>query len=488
VILLVDQATGGYSTVSNEQRIGYLTIDGANLPGAVDGIQAQGYVHGVYLEDVAIRSATSHGIAVASNGSGSAYSWRGTRVRVYNSTGIGFSVAMTDCTWIDCEALNAGSHGWFLGAAANTHLIGCRAEWSAFDGFNVSGNLGTGTGSGGFTMTDCSTDRNGHNGVFFSAATGNAPVQVTGAMLRRDGRNGGSGGGGYAGLQITGCTAPINVNGATCYPGVDDNGSGANSPQYGVSVTATSTKVSIDAITVHAAATAWNDDGTNTITLGSNIQMYTGATSAPVAVALPAVNIRTSTNISRNVVVGSASAIGDNGVGELQLADATTVPSTNPTAGSTVYSESATPHPLKLRDAGGNVRSLVDGFAQLATNPTFTAAGQAATPVTLAVQASATYLVEAGMIFTNTTGSTTFSWTGPAGATMQWADTTGSGTYVSTIGGTDSFPTFGTARMTFLKGLLIVSGTPGSLTATIGVSTGTTTLNAGSWLRLTRVK
>lgn len=288
VILMVDQATGGYSITSNEQRIRGVTIDCSNLTGStIDGIQAQGLVHGVYLDDVAIRSAPSHGIAVVSNGSGSAYSWRGTRVRVISSGGIGFSVAMTDCTWIDCESLSAGSHGWFLGSCANTHLVGCRSEWSAFDGFNLSGSTGTGTGSGGFTMTGCSTDRNGHNGVFFNSLTGNGPVVVTGLMVRRDGRNGGSGGGNYAGLQITSTTAPVVVNGLTCYPGVDDNGSGTSSPQYGVSITSTCTKVSLDSATIHAATTAWNDDGTNTVLLGPMVQLYTGATSSPTAVASP---------------------------------------------------------------------------------------------------------------------------------------------------------------------------------------------------------
>jgi hypothetical protein len=290
VILLVDQTTGGYSIVSNEQRISYLTIEGSALPASVDGIQAQGYVHGVYLTEVAIRDVTGHGIATVSNSSGTAYSWRGTRVRVYNSTNISFSVSMTDCTWIDCEAIQSGSNGWFLGACANTHLIGCRSEFSTNDGFNISGSTGTGTGSGGFTMTDCSTDRSGHNGVFFSSLTGDGPVIVTGLMTRRDGRNGNSGGGNYAGLQITATTAPVTINGMTCYPGVDDNGSGTNSPQYGVSVTSGSTKVTLDNLFLQANTTAFNDDGTNTgMLLGSTVQFYTGATSSPVAAASPGV-------------------------------------------------------------------------------------------------------------------------------------------------------------------------------------------------------
>jgi hypothetical protein len=193
--------------------------------------------------------------------------------------------------------------------------------------------------------------------------------------------------------------------------------------------------------------------------------------------------------VSSNLLVGSTTPLGDNGAGEFQLADATTVPTTSPTAGSTVYSESSTAHPLKLRDTSGNVRSLVDGFFQLATSPTFTSATQTATPVTLTVAASATYVMEAALIFSNTTGSTTPSWTGPTGATMQWNDTGASLDYSSTIGATNnSYASNAGTRMAFFKGLLVTSTTAGSLTLTLGVSAGTTTLSAGSYLRLTRVK
>lgn len=192
---------------------------------------------------------------------------------------------------------------------------------------------------------------------------------------------------------------------------------------------------------------------------------------------------------AKNVLVGSTSVLGDNGVGEIQLANATTAPTTNPTGGAVIYANSASATPVLIRDTAGNVRSAADSFFVLATNPTFTSASQTATTVLLAVDASATYLMECQLIISNTTGSTTPSWTGPAGATMQWNDTTTSGDYSSTIGATNNpFPSLATPRMIFLKGLLITSGTAGSLTLTLGVSAGTTTLTSGTNLRLTRVK
>lgn len=54
----------------------------------------------------------------------------------------------------------------------------------------------------------------------------------------------------------------------------------------------------------------------------------------------------------RNLLVGSTTALGDNGVGEVQLANATTVPTTNPTAGALLYATGGVP---LTRDASGNI-------------------------------------------------------------------------------------------------------------------------------------
>lgn len=58
----------------------------------------------------------------------------------------------------------------------------------------------------------------------------------------------------------------------------------------------------------------------------------------------------------KNMLVGSATALGDNGVGEIQLANATTVPTTNPTGGALIYSNAGS---VQLRNAQGLVRNVV---------------------------------------------------------------------------------------------------------------------------------
>ncbi|MDX3260693.1 glycosyl hydrolase family 28-related protein [Streptomyces sp. MI02-2A] len=281
VILLVDQATGGYSQTSTEQRIQNLTIDCSNLTGnTIDGIQAQGYVHGVYITDVSIQEAPNHGVTAASNASGSAYSWRAMRLHVTSPGGIGINASMTDSHWIDCEVIGGSSHGWFIAGAANSVFSLCKSEWSGLDGFNIGGT-GTGQGSGQITFIGCTTDRNKNNGFSFpAAASGSAPIVLIGCTLRRDGSASASSG--WAAININGATAPILIDGLSVYPGVNDDGTGINSPQYGISVS-NATSVNYASAYLHAATAGFFDGGGNsTVRRGMNIQERTGTTSSPV--------------------------------------------------------------------------------------------------------------------------------------------------------------------------------------------------------------
>lgn len=281
VILFVDQSTGGYSLTSNQQRLIDLTLDCSNLTGStIDGIQAQGLVHGVILDDIQIRNAPNHGVAFVTNGSGTAYSWRAHRV-VANACGNhGFSPAITDSTWTDCEAIGCGGNGINLaGSAANSHFIAFRSEFNTI-GVALSGAWAQGTGSGGVTFTALSTDRNTQDGVLVTA-TGTVPASFISSMFRRDGRNGNSGGGGYAGLRCSGSTIPVLVDG-TCFPGVDDNGTGTSSPQYGFSVVSSAKNVVLKSGMWQGATAGVHDDGTNTWYRNQNVLEATGATNAQV--------------------------------------------------------------------------------------------------------------------------------------------------------------------------------------------------------------
>jgi hypothetical protein len=284
VIMLLDAATGGYSTISAEHRLLNLMIDGQDLVATVDGLLAKGNIQNVGLRDFTIRQVTGNGIYCGENAGINPYSWRLHRVMLDNNAGHGLSVqVMTDLTMVDCQAIGNFANGFNIINAANSQAIGCRAEWNGNNGYHVTGNWATGTGSGGMLFSGCSTDRNGFNG-FLVDATGNPPIQFDDIHTRRDGRNGGLGGGGYAGFKADAATVPVIIGQLTCYPGTDDNGTQTNSPQYGARF-ANCTYVSVDSGFLHANTAGWSDGGGNAILRrGLNIAERTGLTSAPVNV------------------------------------------------------------------------------------------------------------------------------------------------------------------------------------------------------------
>lgn len=283
IILIVDQTTGSYSYVSNEQRIENVTIDCSAVPGATsaDGIQAQGLVRGVHLKDVAIYHSTSYGINFVSNASGVASNWHCERVIVTAPVSAGFNAYISNSTWTDCLVSGGSSYGWLmsLGCATNTLFEACRAELNANSGFHIAASTGTGAGSGGPTFIGCTTDRNGQNGVNITASTvGNAPISFIGCTFRRDGSSSTSSG--YAGVNISG-TAPVFITGCQTHVGPDDAGTGNSSPQYGL--TANGGNVSITGGFWRGINEGIHDSGTNIkLARSPNLFEETGAVGSPV--------------------------------------------------------------------------------------------------------------------------------------------------------------------------------------------------------------
>lgn len=142
--------------------------------------------------------------------------------------------------------------------------------------------------------------------------------------------------------------------------------------------------------------------------------------------------------------------------------------------------------------------SFEDVFTLLAsTTSAFTSTAQtAATGLASAVEASATYLMEAWFLINSTVSTAdtaAISWTGPSGATMQWGDTNATSDYNATIGAVAvGDATLNIAvHLVMFKGVLKTSSTAGNLTPTFGVSATTTspsyTVLANSYVRLTRI-
>lgn len=191
---------------------------------------------------------------------------------------------------------------------------------------------------------------------------------------------------------------------------------------------------------------------------------------------------------AKNLLVGSGTFLGDNGVGELQVANAATPPTTNPTGGVALYAANGTA--LLMRDTSGAVRSLARTYVPATADQTSVSTTQtASTYLTAALAANATYLVDLVAYWTVINAATvTTSWTGPAGATMIWNDTSNPADVTTTLAGTGPAWATGTKSVR-LFGQLVTAGTAGNLVFTwaSSVAASATVKGPGSWLALERV-
>ncbi|MGW7100419.1 glycerophosphodiester phosphodiesterase family protein [Streptomyces sp. NPDC054838] len=285
VIVLKDQASGAYSSVSSEQRINDVMIDGSTLDASkpVDGISASGDVRNAVIRNVTLRKMSANGIVTSGVDNVFPSNWRLHSVVVDSCRGSGMSLSrLTGLTMIACQAISCWGSGFVLSNLANSQISSCRAELNGGHGIYLTGAWGNGAGSGGMLLDSCSTDRNFGDGTRIDA-TGAAPITISGHMARRDGRNGGSGGGNYAGLAVLGATTPLIVDTISCYPGVDDNGTGSSSPQFGIYLTG-ACQVQVGSGYLHAATDGLRDSSVGgSVAIGAEVTTLTGPTTTATA-------------------------------------------------------------------------------------------------------------------------------------------------------------------------------------------------------------
>ena len=267
-------------------------VDGTSVSGTLHGIYAFGPVYLARLSDLWIVNCTGWGILTAqdsgvSSGATWPFWWWARDIMVEECGAGGISLtSMTDSTWDNAYVIYCGKGGtpgpgWYVDWAGNSQFANCRGEWCGTNGWHLTGSWWTGTGSGGMTMTGCSTDRNEKDGVLIDA-TGNGPLLIDTLMLRRDGRNGGSAGSSYSGLNINAATIPVTIGTISVYPGVDDNGSGTNSPEYGITLSGSTLITSIGSGYVQGGTTAVNNTATGSyVVLGPGIITATGTPASP---------------------------------------------------------------------------------------------------------------------------------------------------------------------------------------------------------------
>ncbi|MGW1673297.1 glycosyl hydrolase family 28-related protein [Streptomyces sp. NPDC002324] len=362
MIQIIGEADGTHPAINGEQRILNLMLDGSKVTtGSLDGIYSKGNVQNVVMRDVCIRKMPNNGIITGSNaGDEWPYSWRLHSVIVDNCQANGISFErQTDLSLIDVQVIGCFASGFRLVNSANTIIEACRAEWCGGYGFYFTGAWGNWPGSGSMTMSACSTDRNGWDGVRIDA-TGNGPFIINALSTRRDGRNGGPGGGGYAGLALSN-RAPVIVTGLGCYVGTDDQSTANTSPQYGVRLSG-ARDVLLDGAYLHGATQGLYDDGTNErIVIGVNVSTVAGNNFAEdrnsLLAQLGPIQAKSGV-IAGPLTVGTAGpGLGGSAGPVIALKNADTIPSTNPTNGILLYSEGGV---LKTRDASGRVVSLAN--------------------------------------------------------------------------------------------------------------------------------
>lgn len=293
VILLQGQAQGGYASRSQEQKVGRLMLDCRNAPAGVTGVCLYGNVTRSHFFNLLVSYATDTGIMCMPDDSGQrpgALRMERVNVRYSGSYGI-YLNRISDATYYDCLVHHSQLDNWYINTGSNSKYVACRSEWSAGgNGFTYTCSNDS-TGSGSTVFLGCSTDRNFAYGMKITSANGaGIPLTLSACVLRRDGRNGGSGGGSYAGLYVTSYPSIVMVSGCNVFPGVDDDGTQAISPQYGLvlaSNSTTETAVLVDCSYIQGASTAIVDDGTSSALFGPTVVTGTGTTFSPVVKVPP---------------------------------------------------------------------------------------------------------------------------------------------------------------------------------------------------------
>jgi hypothetical protein len=187
-----------------------------------------------------------------------------------------------------------------------------------------------------------------------------------------------------------------------------------------------------------------------------------------------------------NLRLGSSGNFGGSNGGALAIQNVTTAPTGNPTTGVVVYCEGDM---LKVKQANGIIRVVQNALPANATaaQTNSTVTQTASTYLTLAVEASTTYLMRGFLVIQSPSGvSFTHSFTGPSGATMVWGDATG--TSIATLTGIDTWSGSGANKTALLSGTLVTSTTAGNLVLTFASGTAgqVATLGIGSWISLER--
>lgn len=278
-----------------------LMVDGSAGPASVDGVALFGAVRGASIEYVLCQSITGNSFVSYADSSGAADGG----IFMMNclaqaGTGSGFIFSGTDFTGINCHAQSCGGDGWQLGISGNQRLFGCRGDLNQ-NGFTLIGPSGSagGNANSGFsdnaTLTACGTQLNAKNGVNivdnYTGVSTPEPslVIIQGGSFDMDGLNGGSGGGGFAGIAVNGL-AVVTITGTRVM--VDNGGSGTSGPAYAIATSASANggrvpiSIRMDSGMLSAVTGVLNDvAGSGDIHIGPAVVTFLGSHASHITTA-----------------------------------------------------------------------------------------------------------------------------------------------------------------------------------------------------------
>jgi hypothetical protein len=287
----LDSAYGGGPRIEGLAFNGKSTTNAASGP--IAAISIGSGVKDVGVRNAAIWEFTGDGIA-ADNGAGMIFE----NLTVSTNDGNGFNLTTTttggatDVDLINCYSQGNGGDGFVLVNPNAVTMSGCRAEFNAGYGYNISGI------SYSLVLLGCNTDRSGKHGFHLTAVDGGRLPLLIGCQAKRDGSSTGT----WAGFNLQGTNSTTQSPGAvfqgcSTYVGRNDDNTGNRSPAYGIQ-TANTRRVQVSGGWIEGTTSAYNDTS-------FAISKAAGITQATVD---PTTGVQTISNSDRLDINGSTGA------------------------------------------------------------------------------------------------------------------------------------------------------------------------------------
>lgn len=251
IILVIDKTPGTTGTTTYSTHLKDFWLDGTSAPANVDGISTFGALQVLSIVGVGINGASGHGINFVNDAASSASAPYPdgvylSDIMIQSATNNGFNAAVnnnkaSDVVAYSIHAQSCGGDGFYLNWG-NGNLVNCRADHCT-NGFTVDSPPGGSGVMDSMTFIGCSTEDNSQNGFnIINTSTSGAQylrwVQISACKLQGDGVNGNAGGGGFAGIKVSGANI-VTIDNTHVFVRIDKVAGGC--PEYGIATASAGT-------------------------------------------------------------------------------------------------------------------------------------------------------------------------------------------------------------------------------------------------------